>query len=442
MTPRSLALALVLALAPAPLPAQEASVISGRVLRAGADEPVADAIFRVVDTDVSAVSDGEGRFVLRGLPVGSHTLEVRHARYGVHAVSLAVSRLGERFEVAIHLGAEGMSVEILGATPAPEPPSRAPPPAVDAATFPTVTVHEAVTVAPPPAPALRAGSLVDKAEILRLAGSSRNLSDLLRRAVPSLRVRPSEGTTGDLLCLEFRGAQVRSMSLTNVPGGCDHPQVYMDGVPLIDPAPAYGLTNYDAIEWIQAIPPAEAGPQFGGAPYGVILVTTSAGRRATVGGAGDPSLLVRSRRTTFDWERDPAGHPFWRALALSAVGSTAGLAAGREAWRRCVYVDAVTREQERTCPRPEVAAMGAVAVALPALGSALGAHVGGRTEGSQGQWVPAVLGATLALLPGYGFSLATVGNGVEATNNAGMIFLVAGTPLFTALADRLYRRLR
>ncbi len=440
MTPRSLALALVLALAPAPLPAQEASVISGRVLRAGTDEPVADAIFRVVDTDVSAVSDGEGRFVLRGLPVGSHTLEVRHAGHGVHAVALAVSRLGEGFEVVVHLAAEGMSVEIVAATPAPG--AAAASPAGDAMTFPSVTVHEDVTLAPPPAPALRAGSLVDRAEILRLAGSSRNLSDLLRRAVPSLRVRPSEGTTGDLLCLEFRGAQVRSMSLTNASGGCDHPQVYMDGVPLIDPAPAYGLTNYDAIEWIQAIPPAEAGPQFGGAPYGVILVTTSAGRRATVGGAGDPSLLIRSRRTTFDWERDPAGHPFWRALALSAVGSGAGLVAGREAWRRCVYVDDVTREQERTCPRPEVAAMGAVAVALPALGSALGAHFGGRTDGSQGLWVPAVVGATLALLPGYGFSLATVGNGVEATNTAGMVFLVAGTPLFTALADRLYRRLR
>jgi hypothetical protein len=174
----------------------------------------------------------------------------------------------------------------------------------------------------------------------------------------------------------------------------------------------------------------------------VILLTTSAGRRAAAAGTGDPSLLVRSRRTTFDWEQDPAGHPFWRALALSAMGSTAGLVAGREVWRRCVYVDAVTREQERTCPRPEVAAMGAVAVALPALGSALGAHVGGRTEGSQGRWVPALLGATLALLPGYGFSLATVGNGVEATNTAGMVFLAAGTPLFTALADRLYRTLR
>jgi hypothetical protein len=86
--------------------------------------------------------------------------------------------------------------------------------------------------------------------------------------------------------------------------------------------------------------------------------------------------------------------------------------------------------------------MGGAALALPALGSALGAHLGGRTQASEGRWIPALVGAGLALLPGYGFSLSTVGSGVQATNTAGMVFLVAGTPLFTAVADRLYRRLR
>ncbi|NJD19530.1 MAG: carboxypeptidase-like regulatory domain-containing protein [Gemmatimonadetes bacterium] len=439
----ALLLALALGLAPTRLSAQESSVISGRVLGAGTEEPLANVILRVGGTDVSAVSDREGRFVLRGVPVGSHELQVRQGQ-GEHTVALAVSRPDERFEVVIHLGSEGMSVEIVGATPAP---ASAQPPRTDPATgvtrtLPTVTVREDVTVAPPPAPALRAGSLVDKAEILRLAGSSRNLSDLLRRAVPALYVRPVTSASGDLLCLEFRGAQARSIIQSQLAGTCNHPQVYLDGVPLIDPAPAYGITNYDAVEWIQAIPPAEAGPQFGGAPYGVIIVTTAAGRRTAAVGMGDASLLVRSRHTTFDWEQDPAGHPFWRALAASALGSTVGLVAGRSVWRHCVYVDDVTRELERTCPRPEVAARGAVAVALPALGSALGAHRGGRTGATQGRWIPALAGATLALLPGYGFSLATVGNGVEATNTTGRVFLVAGTPLFTVLADRLYRRQR
>jgi hypothetical protein len=369
--------------------------------------------------------------------VGSHTLEVRHPAHGDHAVALAVSRAQERFEVVVHLGAGAMSVEIVGASPAP---SAAPPD--DAATLPTVTVHENASAAPSSAPALRAGSLVGRERILQLAGGSRNLSDLIRRAFPGLSVRAFDGIAGDLLCLEFRGAQTRSLSPTHAGGTCNNPQVYLDGVPLNDPAAVYTMTAFDAIQWIQAISPAEAGPQFGGAPYGVILVSTTATPPRTIPGVGHGSLLVRSPRRTFDWEQDPRGHPFWQAFALSAAGSAAGLALGREVWRRCVYVDARTNELERTCPRVEVAAVGVAAVALPALGSALGAHLGGRTGASEGRWIPAMVGAGLALLPGYGFSLVTVGSGAEAANHAGRAFLLAGTPLFTVLADRLYRRLR
>ncbi|MDP2954902.1 MAG: carboxypeptidase regulatory-like domain-containing protein [Longimicrobiales bacterium] len=446
MRTRLLLLALAVALTGGhrPLLAQDTSVLSGRVLRAGSDAPVADAILRVSGTNVSAVSGPEGRFVLRGLPAGNHTLEVRHPEVGDHALALAVSRAGERFEVVVRVSTQGMSVEVVEAAPAQTGASEAggAPPAGSAPTLPTVTVREDASLAPPPAPASRAGSVVDRDKILQLAGSSRNLSDLIRRAVPNLYVRAFDGAVGDLLCLEFRGAQVRSMSPTNAAGTCNHPQVYLDGIPLIDPAAAYSMTSFEAIQWIQAISPAEAGPQFGGAPYGVILVTTVSGPRGVMPGASNPALLVRSRRSTFDWEQDPAGHPFLRAFAGAALGTAVGLAAGRDAWRRCVYVDDHTREQERTCPRGEVAGMGAAAVALPAVGSALGAHLGGRTRASEGSWGPAILGAGLALLPGYGFSLVTVGSGVDATNAVGRVFLVVGTPLFAALADGLYRHLR
>lgn len=444
MIVRTSALALLLTLAGAvmPLRAQEATVIAGRVLRAGTGEPVGDAILRVAGTDVSAVSDPDGRFVLRGVPVGSHILEVRDPERGVHGVTLSVSRPGERFEVVVHSGEDGMTVEVVDAAPAPPAEAEAPPPAGGPATLPRVTVHEDVSAVAVPAPALRGGSLADRAKILQLAGASRNLSDLIRRAFPILNARTTDGSAGDLLCIEFRGAQTRSLSDSNTHGTCNNPQVYLDGVPLMDPAAAYAMTAFDAVQWIQVISPAEAGPQFGGAPYGVILVSTAAGLPGTFPSAASPSLLTRSRRITFDWEQDPAGHPFWRALVFSAVGTAMGLAAGREAWRQCVYVDGGTHELERTCPRPEVAAMGTVAVLLPALGGALGAHVGGRTRASEGRLIPALVGAGLAILPGYGFSLSTVGSGVEATNAVGTVFLVAGTPLFTALADRLYRRLR
>lgn len=436
MPHRILATLLTMILLALPAGAQQSSVLAGTVLAADSRTPVADAILRVAGTNVSAVSGPDGRFTLRGLPVGTNTLQVGHADYGEHEVALTVSRPDERFTVEVHLARQGLSVEILDAAVDPESVVQE-----RAAAFP-VTVTEATLVAPPSAPAGKAGSVVERERILELAGSSRNLAELIRRAFPTLSVRNFDGSVGDLLCLEFRGAQTRSMRATNADGTCNHPVVYLDGIPLIDPAAAYSMSDYGALQWIQAISPAEAGAQYGGATYGVILVTTVAGARTAAMAEAAPARLLRSRRSTFDWEQDPSGHPFFRAFAGAAAGNAVGLLAGREVWERCVFVDDRTKELERTCARPGVAGVGAAAVALPALGSALGAHFGGRTRVSQGRWLPALVGATVALLPGYGYSLVTVGDGVGATNAAGKAFLLLGTPLATVLADRMYRRLR
>jgi hypothetical protein len=436
MTSRILSALLAACLFVAPVVAQEGSVLTGTVFEAGSRTPVADAILRISGTNVSAVSSADGRFTLRGLPAGAITLQVGHADYGDHEMALSVSRPGERFTVEVHLARQGMSVDILDAAMDPESA------VADRATAFPVTVTEATLVAPPASPAGRAGSVVERGRIQELAGSSRTLAELIRRAFPILSVRNFDGSVGDLLCLEFRGAQTRSMSATHAGGTCNHPQIYLDGVPLIDPAAAYGMANYDAIEWIQAIPPAEAGAQYGGATYGVILVTTVSGARTAVMAEANPSRLQRSSRASFDWGQDPSGHPFLRAFAGAAAGSALGLLAGREVWERCVFVDDRTQELERTCPRPEVAGVGVMAVALPALGSALGAHFGGRTGISEGRWLPALVGATVALLPGYGYSLVTVGDGVGATNAAGKAFLLLGTPIATVLADRMYRHMR
>ena len=153
-------------------------------------------------------------------------------------------------------------------------------------------------------------------------------------------------------------------------------------------------------------------------------------------------LLAGHTARTFDWEQDPNGHNFFRTFLGAAAGNAAGLAAGLQAGRRCVYVEDGTREIETSCRNAGVAGVGLVAFALPALGSAAGAHFAGATNVSVGKWIPALVGASMAIFPGYVFSLTTVGGGVEATNNAGKAFLLVGTPLFTTVADRLYRRLR
>lgn len=349
-------------------------------------------------------------------------------------MAVSVRRAGERFSVVIRLSAEGMAVEIVGAVPAAEPAPEL------AAVFP-VTVTEDVVLNPTEGPAVRAGTVVDKARIAQLSGGSRNVGDLIRRALPTLQARTSDGSVGDGLCLEFRGTAGRSLGPGRSSSTCNSPQIYLDGVALTDPAAAYTMTAFEGIQWIQAIPPGEAGAQFGQSTYGVILIaTTSGGTR--MGAPAGPGLMVRSRRSTFDWEQDPNGHDFLRTFLAAAAGNAAGLAAGLAAGRRCVYVEDGTREIATRCSNAGVAGVGVAAFALPAMGSALGAHFGGSTSVSVGRWVPALIGAGMAIFPGYAFSLTTVGGGVEATNNAGKAFLLVGTPLLTTLADRLYRRLR
>lgn len=393
MTPRLLTALLTACLFTAPVGAQESSVLAGRVLSANARTPIADAILRIAGTNVSAVSAFDGRFTLRGLPVGANTLQVGHADYGEHEMVLAVSRPDERFTVEIHLARQGMSVEIVDAAPGPQPT-----PDEFAASIPVI-VTEATLVAPATAPANRAGSLLERERILQLAGSSQNVGDLIRRALPTLQQRTFDGAVGDLLCLEFRGTQGRSMSETRAQGTCNHPQVYMDGVPLVDPAAAYRMTSFDGLDWIQAIPPGEAGAQFGAATYGVIVIATTASRGRT-GSMSPYGSLLASRRTSFDWSQDPNGHPFLRSFLGAALGNLAGLAAGLEVGRQCVFIEDGTRELDTTCPRAGLAGAGLVAIALPALGSAMGSHFGGRTSLSEGKWLPALAGAAMAIVPG------------------------------------------
>ncbi len=419
-------------LATAPLSAQTNSVLAGTVVHATSDEPIPGVILRITGTSASAVSDAEGHFVLRGLPVGPQTLEVQHPEYGEHSLAVSVSRSDEHFSVMVHLASDGMTVELLDADAAPS--------ATAAPSIP-VTVGDELGLQPVTGPAVAGGTVVDRERIRQLAASSRNVGDLIRRAVPTLQVRESE-VVGNSLCLEFRGTSARSMNLARTSESCHDPAVYVDGIMLSDPTAGYAMTSMESVQWIQAIPPGQAGAQFGQSTYGVILIaTTNAALRPDAQSAGS-GMFVRSSRTSFDWEQDPNGHHFLRAFLGAAAGNAAGLAAGLAAGRHCVYVEDVTNEVATRCSRAGVAGVGLVAFALPAMGSALGAHIGGGSSVSVGRWIPALVGAGLALFPGYAYSLSTVGDGVRTSNAAGKAFLIVGTPLVTALADRLFRKLR
>jgi hypothetical protein len=396
--------------------------LTGVVLDFATGAPLEDVSLRVQGTDQVVQSNDQGEFILRDAPAGTWTLEVSAEGYGARTYAIELEP-GGFAEVEISLAAE---------EPTPVQPS-----------------------ADPVDPVRMLGTVVDAERIAGVVGTVRNLGELIRQTLPTLRVREASGFAGVGLCLEFRSSSSGGRGLV-VEGNteewqCFHPQVFLDGIRSTDPEFIYSLTALDDIRRIQAIPTAEAGARFGAAPYGVILVETRfvADRPSPVdigvGGAsgGIPAggpYVSRSPRG-FDWTQDPEGHSFFKALIGATVGNALGLAAGIAVGRQCVFVEDLTEEIAFSCGNGGVAAASVAAITIPAFGSALGARVGGSTDTSVGKLVPAMIGAGMGILPGYIFSLSTVGDGVQTMNTVGQVFLVVGSPIFATIADKVYRSL-
>ena len=373
---------------------------------------IADVVLRVEGTDVSAATDRAGEFMLRGIPPGAWTLRVEHVAYGTHRHELLVSP-EQHLQLRIRLTAQAIELEPL--------------------------VVESQTARARSERAQGSSlNVVERPAIERALGTSKHMGDLIRQTVPGIRLRQTNNLSGTDICLEFRGAA--SISLVKR-SACAHPMVLLDGVPVSDPNYLYGSVGLSNIERIQVIPPGEAGARYGtGSLYGVILIETRP-PGGSLPAADRPVFGLEPRqRRTFDWARDPQGHPLGRAIAGAVVGNSLGLAAGIALGRQCVGVD--DRDQIVTScgSATTLAILGALA--LPAVGGAIGVRMGGATESSVGRLVPALVGAGMMLFPGYAFSLSTTGGGSAAANFIGNALLVAGPPLLLTLADRLFRSSR
>ncbi|MDA0329874.1 MAG: carboxypeptidase-like regulatory domain-containing protein [Gemmatimonadetes bacterium] len=399
----------------------QAERVSGVVRDFESGATLAGVTVSVQGSDTQVSTDASGRFVLRDVPAGTWTLEVEFEGYGARTYAMEIEP-GGFAEVEINLTAEPEAAPM-------------PPPSSD--------------------PARTLGQVVEAEEIARLIGSVRSLGELIQRAAPGLRSREAAGFVGFGLCLEFRGSSARSGTSLVVGGdeedfSCLHPRIFLDGIQAQDPTSIYDLSALADIRRIQVIPSAEAGARFGSAPNGVVLIETrfmvarpapvDVGVGNPVPGAGQP--FVSRARSSFDWDQDPAGHPFARTFVGAVIGNAIGLTAGVSVGRQCVFIEDRTLDIAFSCGNAGVAGVSAAAIALPALGSAMGAHFGGRTQLSTGKLVPAMVGAAMGVLPGYIFSLSTVGEGVQTMNTIGKVFLVVGTPLLTSLADRMFRGMR
>lgn len=407
-----LCLAMAGLLPPAGAHAQERVDVQGSVVDVDTREGIADVILRVEGTTVSAASDDEGRFVLRGIPPGSWELRVEHVAYGSHRHRIAVES-GESVEIEVRLAQEAIQLEPL-------------------------TVEGETTLQRQRRTTGASFWEVTREEIVAALGSSRHMGDLVRQTVPGLRMRQDNNLSQNEVCLEFRSAA--SISIVNA-RPCNHPMVLLDGVVVTNPQYLYGSVGLDNLERIQVIPPGEAGVRYGtGSLYGVILIETRrVGPRRSEPDARD--LMAPREPFTFDWTQDPAGHSTARTVLGAVVGNTLGLAAGLGLARRCIAVSP-DDDIQTSCGATTSVFAGASAFVLPAVGSALGARWAGGTERSEGRLVPALLGAGMMLFPGYAFSLSTVGGSQPVVNNIGYAFLAAGVPLAVTLADKLFRELR
>lgn len=393
--------------------AQQTVDVPGVVLDVATGLGIHDVILRVAGTSVSAATDEEGRFTLRGLPEGTWTLRVDHLAYGSHEHRIAVAA-DQTVEIQIRLAPEAIELEAL---------------VVEAESARTRSERA------------QGSSLhvVERAEIERALGTSRHLGDLIRQTVPGVRLRQGNNLAGTDVCIEFRAAATISLVQRRP---CNHPMVVVDGVPVSNPNYLYGTMGLQNIERIQMIPPGEAGARYGtGSLYGVLLIDTRTPGRYVPGEDRRVDPVDLRRRTAFDWNRDPGGHPLLRTSAGALLGNAAGLAAGVAIGRRCIGMD--PRDQIVTrCGTAGNLGAAAAAMVLPAVSAALGAHLGGSTAVSRGRLLPAVLAGGLMIFPGYAFSMATVGGGSEAANGVGAFMLVVGTPLFATLSDRMFRDLR
>ena len=107
---------------------------------------------------------------------------------------------------------------------------------------------------------------MDREEIQAAIGTSRHMGDVIRQTIPGLRLRQSNNLSRTDICLEFRAAA--SISIVNA-RPCNHPKVYLDGVPVSDPQYLYGAMPLGDLERIQVIPPGEASTRYGsGSLYG------------------------------------------------------------------------------------------------------------------------------------------------------------------------------
>lgn len=251
----ALGVAAVLALAGAgPAWAQATGDVQGRVMAAGMDTPLFGVRIQVVGTTLVGTTGPEGRYVIRGVPVGTHT--VRASLIGYSRVETTVTvAAGQAVTAEFALTRAAITLEDVVVTGTPGAQEK-------------VTLGNTVG-------AVQVGEKLEEAPIT-------NAVELLTARVPGLTLLSNSGQTGASSNIRIRGAGSLS--------GGYQPVFYVDGVrieagvveagSLNQGGTALDFLNPEDIESIEVIKGPAAATLYGAeAAEGVIQIITKKGRR-------------------------------------------------------------------------------------------------------------------------------------------------------------------
>ncbi|MGH7468373.1 MAG: carboxypeptidase regulatory-like domain-containing protein [Longimicrobiales bacterium] len=386
--------------------AQQTGQILGQLVDERSGQPVAGAQILLAGTALQTTTDDDGIFRLRNIPPGTYRLQVNHIAFGPRSVDAAVEA-GRSLNLKITLTETAITLAPL--------------------TVEAISAAERQTRS-----AGFARSMVTREQIARAENTNMTLSEILRTEVPSIRVRRLERIPGQPVCIEFR--QVRVLQQAS----CLSPAVYLDGALVTNPTGLYDNLDLSMIESLEVIPLSEAGVRFGyGALHGALLIQT---RRP--GSASEEVRGVRQRHN-FDWKQEPRGHRTPLVFVSTVAGNAAGAALGYAVARQCLHLrtpgnDGIVSD----CSLLPTLGSGLAALFLPAVSSGLVSRLVGQTENSRGQFMPAAVGAAMAILPGYALAVSAKRNNDQSQATVGYVLIAVGAPFITTASDYLFRKLK
>jgi hypothetical protein len=381
------------------LSAQQTGTLSGRLQDEGSLAGIASVIVRIASTDLSALSDADGRFQIRGVPAGSQVVLLQHVAYG-ERVDTVLIRAGQEARLDLRLSMRAVQVDSVVAEAATELQARR--------RSTGAAMHELLRPA------------IDEA-----ARKGQSLAELLRDQMPSLNVQSQ--SAGFLTCVEFRqGSGLRTT------GACQMMAIYIDGVFMSAPGTIPPNIPLNDIERVEAISPGQAGVQYGTlGGNGVLLIETRRGPGPQRQRPGETYLIG------FDWSEEPNPYPWVRVIASGVLGNALGLGVGLLAAEQCLLVDdrRGTVGVRDECGGLKALAAGSLAIVLPIFGTSYATRWGGSTVRSRGRLVPAVVVGSVSALTGYLLL-------VEGQNVGAGVALGLGIPALVVLSDRVFRVLR